>query len=104
MLLLPGRSVGGEAEQSSPAIPGPVQTDLFIGRVGGYHTYRIPALIATTKGTVLAFAEGRKDSGSDQGHTTSSMRRSLDGGKTWTPCKLSKNDGTNALNNPTTVV
>ena len=38
------------------------QTDLFASGEEGYHTYRIPALTTTGKGTVLAFCEGRKDS------------------------------------------
>lgn len=103
LVLLPSRSAGRKAEQSSPAIPEPVQTDLFIGGVGGYHTYRIPALIATPQGTLLAFVEGRKDSSSDHGHNEILMRRSLDGGNAWTPMQLVKRDGTNALNNPTVV-
>jgi sialidase-1 len=103
-LLLPSHSAGRKAEQASAAIPEPVQTDLFIGGEGGYHTYRIPALVTTPKGTLLAFVEGRKDSGSDHGHNEILMRRSLDGGRTWTPMQLVKRDGTNALNNPTAVV
>jgi sialidase-1 len=104
LLLHPSRSVSRKAEQSRPVIPEPEQTDLFIGGEGGYHTYRIPALIATPKGTLLAFVEGRKDSSSDHGHNEILMRRSLDGGRTWTPMQLVKRDGTNALNNPTVVV
>lgn len=93
-----------QGQQSGAAIPEPAQTDLFIGGEGGYHGYRIPALIATTKGTLLAFVEGRKDSYSDHGHNEILMRRSLDGGLTWTPMQLVKRDGANALNNPTAVV
>jgi sialidase-1 len=104
LLLHPSRSVSRKAEQSRPVIPEPEQTDLFIGGEGGYHTYRIPALIATPKGTLLAFVEGRKDSSSDHGHNEILMRRSLDGGRTWTPMQLVNRDGTNALNNPTVVV
>jgi len=104
MLLLPTRTAGRKAEQSSPANSEPTQTDLFIGGEGGFHTYRIPALIATPKGALLAFVEGRKDSSSDHGHNEILMRRSLDGGDTWTQMQLVKRDGTNALNNPTAVV
>jgi sialidase-1 len=104
LLLLPSRSVGRKAAQSNPVIAAPAQTDLFIGGEGGYHTYRIPALIATTKGMLLAFVEGRKDSSSDHGHNEILMRRSLDGGLTWTPMQLAKRNGANALNNPTAVV
>ncbi len=43
------------------------QQDLFISGQDGYHTYRIPAIIVTQKGTILAFCEGRKGSRSDTG-------------------------------------
>lgn len=43
------------------------QTELWTRGVGGYHTYRIPALAVTSGGTVLAFCEGRRDSSSDTG-------------------------------------
>lgn len=45
----------------SPSPVGPIGHPLFISGQGGYHTYRIPALVVTTQGTVLAFCEGRKD-------------------------------------------
>ena len=37
-----------------------VQTDVFVSGEEGYNTYRIPSLIVTPKGTLLAFCEGRK--------------------------------------------
>ena len=40
------------------------QTELFRSGEGGYHTYRIPALVVTAKGTLLAFCEGRRGGGS----------------------------------------
>ncbi len=43
------------------------QQDLFIRGTNDYHTYRIPALLATPEGTLLAFCEGRKERGSDTG-------------------------------------
>ena len=45
----------------------PSKTDVFISGTGGYHTYRIPAVIVTPEGTLLAFCEGRKSSRSDHG-------------------------------------
>ena len=104
LFLLPSRSAGRKGGPSSPVIPEPMQTDLFIAHEGGFHAYRIPALITTTKGTLLAFVEGRKDSFSDHGHNEILMRRSLDNGNTWTPMQVVKKDGINALNNPTAVV
>lgn len=43
------------------------QTEVFRSGEGGYHTYRIPALITTPKGTLLAFCEGRRNGGGDSG-------------------------------------
>jgi len=59
------------------------QSDLFRSGAGGYHTYRIPALLATSQGTVLAFCEGRHDSQSDSGDIDILARRSHDSGRTW---------------------
>ena len=39
---------------------GPEHVPVFVSGQEGYHTYRIPSLIATRKGTLLAFCEGRK--------------------------------------------
>jgi sialidase-1 len=103
-LMFSGKGAGLQLNQPTSMVAEPEQTDLFVGGAGGYHTYRIPALIATPKGTILAFVEGRKDSDADHGHNEILMRRSLDGGSTWTPMQLIKRDGTNALNNPTAVV
>lgn len=95
---------GERAESPWQAPPKPEQTDLFIGGEGGYPVYRIPALTITPKGTLLAFAEGRKGGWSDHGQIEILLRRSSDQGKTWMPAQVVKRDGTNALNNPTVVV
>ena len=102
LLLLPVHGAGWRAEGESASEL--QQTDLFIGGEGGYTVYRIPALLTTPKGTLLAFVEARKDSWEDQGHIEILMRRSSDEGKTWTPPQLVKRDGTNAVSNPTVVV
>ena len=54
---------------TSPLAAGaqPVLTDVYVSGRDGYHTYRIPAIIVTTNGAVLAFCEGRKKSRSDTG-------------------------------------
>ncbi len=104
LLLLSGCGAGQKEKQSKPAIPAPEQTDLFVSGQGDYSSYRIPALLTTQKGTVLAFVEGRKDSAADHGRSDILLRRSSDGGKTWGPVQLVVNDGNNCLNNPTAVV
>lgn len=54
---------------------------LFQAGTYGYYTYRIPAIICTVKGTLLAFAERRKNSSSDTGDIDLVMKRSEDNGK-----------------------
>ena len=61
----------------------PQQQDLFISGKDGYHTYRIPALITTAEGSLLAFCEGRRNSRSDHGDIDIMLKRSTDGGETW---------------------
>jgi sialidase-1 len=81
-----------------------VQTRLFVAGTGGYQTYRIPSLIVTKRGTVLAFAEGRRRGGSDAGEIDVLQRRSLDGGKTWKNNEVVWHDGSNTCGNPCPVV
>ncbi|ETZ23179.1 exo-alpha-sialidase [Pedobacter sp. V48] len=50
---------------------------------GEYASMRIPALVATKKGTLLAFCEGRIGTASDWADMDLLMRRSTDGGRTW---------------------
>ncbi len=66
--------------------------------------YRIPALAASSKGTILAFAEARRTGGADVGDIDAVVRRSEDGGKTWGPEILIWDDGGNSINNPCPVV
>ncbi len=86
---------------------GPLQTDLFVSGQEGYHTFRIPALIVTKKGTLLAFAEGRKTSSADHGDIDLVLKRSSDGGKTWGPMQIVHEEGDTAkitIGNPCPVV
>lgn len=83
---------------------GPMQAPVFVSGQGGYHTYRIPALIATRAGTLLAFCEGRKQGRSDAGDIDLLLRRSRDGGRTWDPVQLVWDGGPNTCGNPCPVV
>lgn len=62
---------------------------LYQRDTNGYDCYRIPAIVRTTKGTLLAFAEARKDIGDawchDAGDIDLVVRRSTDGGQSWGP-------------------
>lgn len=65
------------------------QTDLFRQGQEGVNTYRIPALIQTRQGTLIAVADARYDSSHDlPGHISLAMRRSLDEGKHWQPIRI----------------
>lgn len=60
----------------------------------------IPSLIVAPSGTVLAICEGRKDGGGLTGIIDIVMRRSHDGGKSWSPLEVVADDGANTLGNP----
>jgi sialidase-1 len=81
----------------------PQFSDVFMAGKDGYPSIRIPSVVVTTKGTVLAFAEGRQKH-SDQAENDIVMKRSTDGGVTWSPLKVIQDDGANSLNNPTALV
>jgi sialidase-1 len=76
---------------------------LFKSGTDGYNTYRIPAIITTLKGTLLAFAEGRKNGSSDTGDIDLVMKRSDDNGKTWSELMVVWNDSLNVCGNPAPV-
>lgn len=69
----------------------------------GYSCFRIPAMIVTQKGMLLAFAEGRKNDCGDSGDIDLVLRRSADGGKTWSPIQIVWSDSTNTCGNPVPV-
>ncbi|GGX63954.1 exo-alpha-sialidase [Streptomyces hiroshimensis] len=55
---------------------------------GAYACFRIPALVTTAHGTVLAFAEGRKGDCSDATDIDVVVKRSADAGRTWSPLQV----------------
>lgn len=89
----------------SDAPNGPIShTDVFRSGKDGYHSYRIPAIVRAKDGTLLAFAEGRKDSRSDSGDIDIVLRRSTDDGKTWGPMQVVADHGKGCVGNPCPVV
>jgi sialidase-1 len=80
------------------------QADVFVAGEGGYHTYRIPSLIVSARGTLLAFAEGRRKGTSDTGDIDLLLRRSTDSGATWGAAQVVVDDGPNTAGNPCPVV
>ncbi len=80
------------------------QVEVFRSGQDGYHTYRIPALIVTKQGTLLAFCEGRHSGGGDNGDIDLLLKRSRDGGRTWSAAQLVADFGEDTLGNPAPVV
>jgi sialidase-1 len=77
---------------------------IYKGGEEGYQCFRIPALITTAKGTLLAFAEARKNNCSDAGDIDLVVKRSNDNGKTWSALQVVWDDSTNTCGNPAPVV
>ncbi|QDV50461.1 sialidase family protein [Gimesia fumaroli] len=74
------------------------KTTLFNARDGKYHHYRIPGIIASKQGTLLAYCEARITSG-DWANIDILLRRSTDGGKTWLPVQMIHDAKEETVNN-----
>jgi sialidase-1 len=98
-----GLSAGvlGARQPSRPPAP---FIDVYQAGDAGYHTFRIPSLIAARDGTLLAFAEGRRQSGGDAGDIDLVLKRSRDSGRTWSSLQVIGDDGPNTVGNPCPVV
>ncbi|MST94989.1 MAG: exo-alpha-sialidase [Pedosphaera sp.] len=96
---------GAAVPAAEPAVD--FRVDAFVGQQDGYHTYRIPVMVVTGKGTVLLFAEGRKNGRGDGGDIDQIMKRSEDGGKTWSKHVIIHEEGDKApirAGNPVAIV
>jgi len=99
VLLAAGAAAGAQA-----ALP---TVNVWASGKDGYHTYRIPGLVVTPKGTLLAFCEGRKTGSGDHGDIDLLVKRSTDGGRTWSDQKIVHEEGGTAkitIGNPCPVV
>jgi sialidase-1 len=82
------------------------QTNLFEVGQEGYLSYRIPCLVVTRGGALLAFTSARR-AASDWADIDLMLRRSTDGGKTWEPRRIvtpAKKDGKATMDNPVAIV
>jgi len=100
-VLLSGCCSGGPGPERSPVLE---QMPVFEAGQGGYACYRIPALVVSNEGTILAFCEARKNGCSDHGDIDLALRRSTDGGSTWTDIEIVMDDGDHTMGNPCPVV
>ncbi len=88
---------------ASSVLAAPEIAPVFTAGQDGFPSVRIPSIVVTKSGALLAFAEGRKNLG-DQAENKIIQKRSLDGGKTWLPVQVLADDGKRPLNNPCAVV
>jgi hypothetical protein len=101
-LALPAGALA--APGAAPAARAVQQTVVFESGTEGYDTFRIPAIVRSEAGTLLAFAEGRVGGGGDTGDIDLVLRRSHNNGRTWGPLQVVGDNGSNVFGNPTPVV
>ncbi len=84
----------------------PVHTSMLLFNGGNesiYHSFRIPSIVKTNNGTLIAFAEGRRWSPSDWGDINVVFKRSTDNGATWSALGEVAASGAGTWGNPTAV-
>ena len=80
--------------------------DVFTAGTEGYHTFRIPAILTSPDGSLIAFAEGRKDNRHDPGGGDIDLvyKLSADQGQTWSELGVLDDPGEGwSASNPTPV-
>jgi hypothetical protein len=85
----------------------PKHTLVFKNGLDGYPNHRIPSLVTTKQGTLLAICEGRGLQSGTHGDITGNhlvLKRSTDGGETWGPLEIIRKEEPNSLLGPCTVV
>lgn len=87
-----GSEGGGGGGGGEPQPEANVTSQVYKPGESGYAAFRIPAVVVSKAGTVLAFAEGRVDGSADDGNIDLLVKRSEDNGNTW-----STPDSKNAL-------
>ncbi|MBB5802037.1 sialidase-1 [Saccharothrix ecbatanensis] len=94
-----------EPAQSGSAAPYLQEQVLFkASEEQGYRCFRIPAVVRSADGTLLAFAEGRVDNCGDTGDIDVVLKRSTDGGLTWSPVQLVNEGKGDTHGNPVPIV
>jgi sialidase-1 len=77
-------------------------TILWTGGVGGYATYRIPGIVSTKRGVLLAYSSARMGT-SDWADIDIVMRRSIDRGNTWSASRRIAGETQGTTDNPVAI-
>ncbi|MFD8547811.1 exo-alpha-sialidase [Streptomyces sp. NPDC059649] len=102
---LPDAAADSPGAAAEPPAGGFEQQVLFkAAQEQGYFCFRIPAVVRSTHGTLLAFAEGRRHDCGDSGDIDLVLKRSTDGGRTWGPLQVVNRGGGDTHGNPAPLV
>ncbi|MBD3353723.1 MAG: hypothetical protein GF364_19720 [Candidatus Lokiarchaeota archaeon] len=82
----------------------PFKTTIYKQGDFGYNTFKIPTMITAKNGTILAFAEARVENQEDWGKMDMVVRKSYDGGSTWTSLNVLVSEGQQTIGNTCPVV
>ncbi|MEU3713268.1 exo-alpha-sialidase [Streptomyces catenulae] len=104
LTLLPAAPAGAAGGGAAP--PGGFDQRVLFSAAQdpGYACFRIPAVVRSVRGTLLAFAEGRVHDCGDAGDIDLVLKRSTDGGRTWGPLQVVNAGGGDTHGNPAPVV
>src|SRR5579864_1215204 len=101
--ILGACALGGGLAHATPSDPFFQSDALFRSGQSGYFCFRIPALVVTGKGTVLAFTEARKTNCADWDEIDMVVKRAEDG-KNWSDLRVLFHEAKHSINQPAPIV
>jgi hypothetical protein len=94
---VPGSAAAATGPVVAPLPSPPQHTNVFVSGTDGYSWYRIPTIETAADGSLLAFAEARKYTLGDPGDPNNEidlvLKRSTDGGATWSAMTVVEHAG-----------
>ncbi|WP_019065021.1 sialidase family protein [Streptomyces prunicolor] len=104
LLILPSPAHATAAQSTAPTPEFDQQVLFKAPQDAGYACFRIPAIVKTNDGTLLAFAEGRVLNCGDAADIDIVVKRSTDDGRTWSPLEVVNHGGGDTHGNPAPIV
>jgi len=104
LLMLPSPAHATAAQSTAPTPEFDQQVLFKAPQDAGYACFRIPAIVKTNDGTLLAFAEGRVLNCGDAADIDIVVKRSTDDGRTWSPLEVVNHGGGDTHGNPAPIV
>ena len=93
----------GRAASAAPGIL--EQTDVFVAGQDGIFEYRIPGIVTSNTGTLIAFCDARVNKPGDPPNKIDLvLKRSFDRGRTWAPLQRIAQNGFGAVADSTGIV